>query len=74
MHFLFRQFPFCFKYVSTISFTQRPIRKRNFCVTFDFPNSTKLGGSVILLGDVIERLKEIPSGVVQACITSPPYY
>ena len=30
--------------------------------------------NVVLLGDVREKLKEIPDGVVQTCVTSPPYF
>lgn len=30
--------------------------------------------NVVLLGDVREKLKEIPDGVVQTCVTSPPYW
>lgn len=32
------------------------------------------GESKILVGDVREKLKEIPVGSVQTCITSPPYW
>ena len=28
----------------------------------------------ILVGDVINKLKEIPSGAVQCVVTSPPYW
>lgn len=28
----------------------------------------------LLTGDAIERLRELPDGIVQACITSPPYF
>lgn len=28
----------------------------------------------ILLGDVRERLRELPDGSVQTCVTSPPYW
>lgn len=28
----------------------------------------------VLLGDCLERLKELPDGIVDMCITSPPYY
>lgn len=28
----------------------------------------------ILVGPNVERLKEIPDGVVQTCVTSPPYW
>jgi DNA modification methylase len=30
--------------------------------------------TTILVGDVRERLKDIPDGSVQCCVTSPPYY
>ena len=30
--------------------------------------------NTILVGDVIERLREVPDGVVQCCVTSPPYW
>ena len=30
--------------------------------------------SVILLGDVRDRLEELPSGSVRTCVTSPPYF
>lgn len=30
--------------------------------------------NVVLLGDVREKLREIPDGVVQTCVTSPPYF
>jgi DNA modification methylase len=30
--------------------------------------------SIILLGDVRERLAELPEASVQCCITSPPYW
>lgn len=30
--------------------------------------------NVVLLGDVREKLKEVPDGVVQTCVTSPPYF
>ena len=28
----------------------------------------------ILLGDALERLRELPSESVHTCVTSPPYY
>jgi len=28
----------------------------------------------VFIGDVLEQLKNIPDGVVQCCVTSPPYY
>ena len=28
----------------------------------------------ILQGDCIEQLRTLPDGIVQTCITSPPYY
>jgi DNA modification methylase len=28
----------------------------------------------ILIGDCLEKLKELPNGVINCCITSPPYY
>jgi DNA modification methylase len=31
-------------------------------------------GGCILLGDCLERLREIPDGSVQCCVTSPPYW
>ena len=33
-----------------------------------------MGTATILLGDVRQRLKEIPEASVQCCITSPPYW
>lgn len=33
-----------------------------------------INGADILIGDCIDRLKSIPHGSVQTCITSPPYY
>jgi DNA modification methylase len=31
-------------------------------------------GAELLIGDVRERLRDIPAGTVQTCITSPPYW
>lgn len=28
----------------------------------------------ILVGDVISRLRDVPEGGVQCCVTSPPYW
>jgi DNA modification methylase len=28
----------------------------------------------VFIGDVLEKLREIPDGIVQCCVTSPPYY
>jgi DNA modification methylase len=36
----------------------------------DIPNTRP----VLLLGDAITRLKEMPAGSVQTCVTSPPYW
>lgn len=30
--------------------------------------------NLVFLGDVREKLREIPDGVVQCCVTSPPYF
>ncbi len=30
--------------------------------------------NIILIGDVIEQLKNIPDQVVNTCVTSPPYW
>ena len=30
--------------------------------------------NVILAGDVLNRLKDVPDGIVQTVVTSPPYY
>lgn len=37
-------------------------------------NDLKLDGATVLLGDCIERLKELPDRSVQMCVTSPPYF
>ena len=29
---------------------------------------------LILVGDAVERLRELPSGCVHMCVTSPPFY
>ncbi len=31
-------------------------------------------GNIILQGDALERLRELPDGCVQMCVTSPPYW
>jgi len=28
----------------------------------------------VLVGNVLERLKEIPDGTIHCCVTSPPYW
>ena len=28
----------------------------------------------VLVGDAVERLRELPDGIVQCCVTSPPYW
>lgn len=33
-----------------------------------------LDGATVMLGDCIERMKEIPKKSVQTCVTSPPYF
>ncbi|ATI15668.1 site-specific DNA-methytransferase [Bordetella phage vB_BbrM_PHB04] len=37
-------------------------------------NDLKLDGATVLLGDCIQRLKELPDCSVQMCVTSPPYF
>ena len=37
-------------------------------------NGTERNGSRILHGDSIEMLKTVPDGIVDCCVTSPPYY
>lgn len=34
----------------------------------------KLDGATVFVGDCIQRMKEMPAGSVQMCVTSPPYY
>jgi len=38
------------------------------------PNDLHIGRATILIGDCIERMKELPDGSVQTCVTSPPYF
>ena len=34
----------------------------------------KIPRRTVLLGDAIERLKELPDDSIDCCVTSPPYY
>lgn len=38
------------------------------------PNDLHIGRATILIGDCIERMKDLPDGSVQTCVTSPPYF
>ena len=33
-----------------------------------------MSNAIILVGDCLERMQEIPSGAINTCITSPPYF
>lgn len=37
-------------------------------------NDLHIGRATILIGDCIERMKDLPDGSVQTCVTSPPYF
>jgi site-specific DNA-methyltransferase (adenine-specific) len=37
-------------------------------------NDLVLSGATVLLGDCVERMKGLPAGSAQMCVTSPPYF
>jgi len=39
-----------------------------------FKERTGRAGNVIICGDALEKLRELPDECVNTCITSPPYW
>lgn len=43
-------------------------------MTTRIPEDLILDNATVLSGDCVERLRELPDGCVQMCVTSPPYF
>ena len=46
------------------------------CMGKELPKEKQFGGTEhrIIQGDVLDGLRTLPDGIIQCCVTSPPYF